>query len=1419
MNIIRFYTLAVVLCLFSLQNANAQNKKLDKALGKADGYYKAGNFSKALKTLTKVRSTALKISPQNNYILAYHIREARINLAIGMVENFETSLGNALTSSQAVYGESSASYAMTMLDVGEIYNEYGNYRIAREYIERAESLLKKTDQLSEALAGRIAQLKAEAMIGQGFVNDALELLASVEKYYAARAVDKETSVENGQIKTSRLEESEIYARHNEYARLKVLTGMAYARKGRVSVTGANADDPDVEHIFNELQGWIRSKKRYLGETSLAEVQYLYIWARAMVDNGNRNLPPFLEFDKTLNLLKRKTNPTNALAHELYLSYLELLLKQGNRPRYLNTKLEYEKMIDKYYPKASLHQVNLKAVEFDSKLSRDRTRNLENEAVTVIASKALPKYYRTRIRILEFLYQVAITEQRYGNAEAYVNQLSDIKKELCGENSPEFHLSRIALANFYLDYTNKIAEAGKIYEESYYNLVAKEYSITHKDMINILNHIAQWHEMSDKYQLASQTLQQAKDAANYTFDNTDILFGMEHNNIAKLQLKLGEYDEAEANIRKALEVIDLKHNRSYTEYTPAYINALETQARLYGIKGMFDEAASTFHRTRQIIKKSDVPVGDELSTAKELSTLFIQLGKYSETDKLLANLIEEYEALYGNNSLQLIDPLINKGRILLAKGDYTEADRIARRANEIAVKTYGERSTKTAPTQKLLGEINYTLGDYEKAEENISKAIASQENQFGREHIEVANSLSRLALIKFQKGDDTKVVEKLMIEARDIMEKKLGRENPQYAEILKNVAVLYISEGRYDIAFNALTVAENIWRVKTGTKNNINAASIYTLTGDVYYQLKNYRKSEEFYNKSKDLYEKFFSVNHPEYVKVLSKLSKVYYMEKDFKRSKRLIEQALANYEEFIKKYFPALSEREKTKYWNTIKSDFEFYNTLAFSNLDDFKDLTGKIYNVQLMTKALLLSSSIKIRERIMNSTDEQLKSQYNNWVQKKELLTIALSMSPAELIENEIDPNALTQEVERLEKELSQKSELFGQNFETKRIVFEDVKKSLQPNEVAIEMVRYRYFNHIFTDSVIYAGLYVTSNLSKPKAILMEDGHNMETRYFKYYRNSITGKVPDEVSYNVYWKPIVDEIGQAATVYLSADGIYNQINLEAIPSPDGRFILDNANIILVSNTKDIYLRKVKSRAVTNENTASMFGNPTFYLTASADTRNIPPLPGTEKEVNQVQFILDQKGWTTTEYLDRSAAEEKIKELNSPKIFHIATHGLYKPTEALTFEKEIGGGEALLTQSPLMRTGLLLKGAGDLLDKTDYNYNMENGILTAYEAMSLNLDKTDLVVLSACETGLGDLEAGEGVYGLQRAFLVAGAKVLIMSMFKVDDEATQKLMLKFYQKWLNTNNLRQSFIDAKKELRAEYPQPIYWGAFMMIGLE
>ena len=176
---------------------------------------------------------------------------------------------------------------------------------------------------------------------------------------------------------------------------------------------------------------------------------------------------------------------------------------------------------------------------------------------------------------------------------------------------------------------------------------------------------------------------------------------------------------------------------------------------------------------------------------------------------------------------------------------------------------------------------------------------------------------------------------------------------------------------------------------------------------------------------------------------LSKLGQIYYIKKDHQKAIEILTETTEYYLRFIDNYFTWLSESEKSKFWRKIKNDFEFYNTLAFGQLEDFKDLSGKVYDYQLLTKALLLSSSIKMKERILNSQDEELKATYNTWVERKELLTSALSMSTQQLAENNIDPNAMSAEVERLEKELSEKSELFSQGFEDKKITYENVQNT----------------------------------------------------------------------------------------------------------------------------------------------------------------------------------------------------------------------------------------------------------------------------------------------------------------------------------------------------------------------------------------
>ena len=1383
--------------------------KYDKAIKATETSYEIGEYRKAISGLEKFKKKAFKkLGQQNAYSAKYYYLMAKYQLASGQITDFESNVQTALSSSVINNKESSQKHGQLLADVGELYILNGSYRVAREYLNQSKKILDDGKFWTDGIKARWNVLLAEALTGQGYYNEAITALRGQEKYYIGRAIKSETYVDDkGNLKSRKIPDDELKIRYQEYGRW--MTDYANVYRGQ-----GNFDSAD--NGFFKASQWINKN---LGRYDMTYVNNQFLWTNLIIENGlklDRDFPKGTGYDDALNNLKATHKNTHYLAASIYEEYLKRLLAQGGGTRYNNTKSECEKMINGNY-KGSAYAARLKAIEYDSKLDRDKTKNLENQAYKMLSETVeLPHNNIVTVHVLEFLYGLAIHKKLYNNAENYLADIVKIKSDLYGEDAPLTHLARIKQADFYLDYTNKIAEAGTIYSESFGSKVEKQIIHRHKDMPEILNHLAIYYDLTDQYDKAVVALEKAKNAARVNYDYSDPLYGAELTKNAKLQIKLGLYEEADKSLTQALKIFDDKRKE---ENVPGYlVDAMETQATLLGIKGLFDDAEDNLDRAARIISRSDKLQGvDESSAISQLAGLYIQLGRYSETEDVLTEAIKEYEKVYGSNSIRLIDPLVNMGRLSLVKGDYAQADKLVTRAQQIALPVYSEKSTKMAPVLLLMGDIDNIVGDYEAADVNFRKALESQEKQFGHNHIEVAKSISRLALCKFYKGDSPAEIEKMLLDAQNILGTRLGKDNPQYAEVLKNVAVINIAQKKYNIAFSSLTQAEGIWRNKTGSKNNINAASIYTLTGDVYYQMKVYDKAEEFYSNAKSIYDKYFSKQHPEYVKILSKLAKVYYMKKDYKRSKRNIEEALNDYDVFIKQYFPALSEREKAKYWNTMKGDFEFYNTLAFGQLEDFRDLAGKVYNYQLLTKALLLSSSIKIRERILHSTDEALKTAYNNWVQKKEFLTNALSMSTEQLTQNGIDPALLSAEVEKLERELSEKSELFGQSFENKKITYENVQKSIGKNDVAVEMVRYRYFNHNFTDSIVYVAMYVKNDNARPKVIALPEGHKMETRYFRYYRNCITSKLPDVYSYKIFWEPIQKEIGQYATIFLSPDGVYNQINLEAIPTPDGKYVIDNSNIVIVSNTKDLYLRKLKSRAQAS-NTATMVGNPRFYLMASTE-KTIADLPGTEKEVNELEQLLKDKGWKTSEYVESNATEEKVKELESPKIFHIATHGFYTPAISEDDAKKMTESEAKLTENPLLKTGLLLKGAGDLLLKTKYNYNMENGILTAYEAMNLNLDKTDLVVLSACETGLGEVSNGEGVYGLQRAFLVAGAKVLIMSMFKVDDEATQKLILNFYKKWLNTGNLRQSFIDAKKELRVDYPEPIYWGAFMMIGLD
>ena len=217
----------------------------------------------------------------------------------------------------------------------------------------------------------------------------------------------------------------------------------------------------------------------------------------------------------------------------------------------------------------------------------------------------------------------------------------------------------------------------------------------------------------------------------------------------------------------------------------------------------------------------------------------------------------------------------------------------------------------------------------------------------------------------------------------------------------------------------------------------------------------------------------------------------------------------------------------------------------------------------------------------------------------------------------------------------------------------------------------------------------------------------------------------------------------------------------------------------------------------------------------------LPPLPGTKTEVENISKSLAGNAWNINMYTNEKASEQELKKLNSPKVLHIATHGFFLKDIADSEDETILGFEtSKLQTNPLLRSGIMMAGASIVARDTMQTDFEQDGIFTAYEASLLNLANTDLVVLSACETGLGVDINNQGVFGLQRAFYIAGAKNLIMSLWVVDDDATQILMSEFYREWAMNpakENISKAFKKAQADVRKKYPHPYYWGAFTLLG--
>jgi CHAT domain-containing protein len=591
----------------------------------------------------------------------------------------------------------------------------------------------------------------------------------------------------------------------------------------------------------------------------------------------------------------------------------------------------------------------------------------------------------------------------------------------------------------------------------------------------------------------------------------------------------------------------------------------------------------------------------------------------------------------------------------------------------------------------------------------------------------------------------------------------------------------------------------------------------------------YRKDSiggEYYKIANSILKELKLTNSILYLTILFNLGSYYNFTNNPEEAEKYYAEAMEKRLYQINKVFPNQNEKERLRYLESNKLDFdEFYSFFAEYN-KTYPQYASSIEDLSIIMKGLIFNN---VKTNLQQT--KSISRTYQKWQDTRNIYNFYVQNS--EKAEKQgINIDSIYNLMNELEKQCQLSPDKIKSSFDTTRISWKTLQKKLSPDEAIVDVVRYQYFKTKYADTIHYAFVIITPETRyNPEFVLLENGNDLETylakAYMKYIQLQKTNANFDyrsdlkELSQN-YLGPLLKKIKGYKKVYFSPDGIYNQINLNTLINPEtGKYLIDEFDIRLVSNPKD--LLKIKRTSLSsNQKNCVLFGYPQ-YSAIKTENNNpfLKPLPGTKEEVISISDLLKSKGWNTTVYTNYEASEENMYNMSSPKILHIATHGMFIDVKDTSGLRAIGFEPKQVMKNSQLRSILFFSGAENTLKKQNENdtpvSTFNDGLLTAFETVNLDLDNTDLVILSACETGVGEIRNGEGVYNMQRAFQTAGAKSVIMSLWSVPDDATKQLMQSFYQNMLNGKNKREAFRTAQLEVKSKFPEYYYWGGFVMVG--
>ena len=859
------------------------------------------------------------------------------------------------------------------------------------------------------------------------------------------------------------------------------------------------------------------------------------------------------------------------------------------------------------------------------------------------------------------------------------------------------------------------------------------------------------------------------------------------------------------------VVCLKHMDEFYDYETKYavMNGIGYVAQA---SFMFDDAIDCFQQaigySKTLIFFNKQAYEDYYySSLFALCHLLEGLGTADGLDEAIALMLRADDAFQNRHDYLSALYAICKGKIYFLQGDYYRAEKWYLRAENDWYKSRGPRHDAYATILYHLGEISTSLYSYKDAVDYFKLSIEYMRINKSTNTIYYGLGLNGLAsaMLSSNINGDTKY---------------------PYSEIDNYL---------YDA----------LWRIKKikGYDNISFLMAMSTLCQSLYFQKND--TLAQYYTIPLYLTRELIS---PERAFYQARLMDTHLYATELNDS-ALAYSSIIEYDTLAKKFildhFLILSEKQRSQFWSRRDYSVVYESilpTYIYNNIHKRPSLNELAYDDALFRKGILLNTSQVIANSINNSNDSLLKAIFHELIaDKKRYNTLS---SAASNTEDRKLLSLLRDSINDLEHFVTSECREYVDYKALGNLSWTEIKEAIKKDQTAIEIIRFDYYSRDSIAPSYYVASIVTPDSKIPQYVYLCEESELSSLLNESNKDNIYsyGRNGQQLA-ELIWGKLMPFIGEAKTIYFSPDGLLCQLAVEALPLSNDSVYGDAYDIVRCSSTKYILQQQKDERPkqvdlfggiqydmtpteMTNQSTA--FAMRSAYRGEMPDslTRgHYEELLGAEAEVNNIAHLLNNANIKSHLYTGSNATEEEFKALSGtrPNVLHIATHGFFWPYEEATrkdyFMASLMGGQNKSHYFTSMeRSGLLFAGANVAMTghRDELPSNVEDGVLSAQEISTMDLYGTDLVVLSACETGQGDIE-GDGVYGLQRAFKLAGVQTIIMSLWKVNDAATQMLMTEFYTNWItNKMSKRKAFESAKQKVRAKYPEPSCWAGFIML---